>query len=157
MPARRPGRASAAVKAAAVGRDAGAGGRLSPRLDWYEDTPHYDLGAVLEAAVRAPGLRTLHVSAATADLRHSHALGRAAASSRLRVLEIQDPILRLHDITALAMIPGLQQLLVLVDYHAADDPALLALVAQYAAGGLHIKPMADPSETEVVTHDYEGW
>lgn len=98
-----------------------------------------DLAAVLEAAGRAPGVRALRVYAPGARLRDSRRLWPAVP--RLRVLQVASPHLQLHDISALATMPGLTRLM------ACDEPwhhapglktSLRPLVAQAAARGLQI-------------------
>ena len=70
-----------------------------------------DLCTVLIAAARAPGLRSLRVSAPGASLSHA-GLGNLISARALKVaqLHMNSPQMALHDASALAMIPGLRRL-----------------------------------------------
>lgn len=103
-------------------------------------------------------MRALHVHASCAELVHSRALARAAgAGARLRALEVEHPVLGLHDIAALAMLPGLERLAVNITRAEPsdtdtreDDLRLQSLLAHYAAGGLQIKLSASIRDSVVV-------
>lgn len=119
---------------------------------WHDEEGNaIGLDAVLDVATRAPGVRALRVWAPAARLRHSRALVRAAAAAaQLRVLEVVVPSLQLHDIGALAMLPGLMRLAVsLVPGLGEDDPGLQSLVSQRAAEGLQIAFDVDEAESVV--------
>lgn len=113
-----------------------------------------ELGAVLEAAVRAPGLRALRLYVPTADVRHSRVLARAVSmAARLRVLELPAPRLAYHDICALAMMPGLSRLAVHPARRLKFDPRLAALLEHHAAEGLRITLDARPHKSAVMQSD----
>lgn len=115
-----------------------------------------ELGAVLEAAARAPGVRALHVSAPRARLRHTRGLARASsAKARLRELEVFGPGIKLHDICVLAMLPGLTRLACVASELAVQDPGLRSVVAQHAADGLLVE--VSPHTQSTVTPPLEPW
>lgn len=133
--------------------------RVTPSVDWIETRRGTcELGAVLEAALRAPGLRALRLELPAGELRHSRALARAAASAaRLRVLGVDGPQLALHDICALAMMPGLSRLSVFPTRKLIRGGSRLwSLVAQYAAEGLQITCDTRPAKSVVMPPD-ELW
>lgn len=119
-----------------------------------------DLAAVVDAAARAPGVLALSVRARQAELRHTRALAdAAAATARLRTLEIVWPKIQLHDISALAMMPGLTRLghslSPILRRLSGDDDHGLPELAQHAAGGLQIAVLQECQGC--VTPSYEPW
>lgn len=116
---------------------------------WYYDPAvdreRIDVCGLLKAAVGAEGLRhslrrlSVFVRSA-APLSHA-GLGRLArgeALSGVEALCLQDPPMTLHDISALAMLPGLRWLAVSPVRGVWADPAAKRLVAEHAARGLEI-------------------